>query len=279
MDKNKGTRGEGVHLHDESAPTLAELGISQAQSHRWQKIAGIPKKDFEAFIGGAQGAGKELTSISVLRFATVLVRSAKTRSAKPEKEPEEIFSVSERFHLLEGKLFSTVVADPPWQELGRRTHDLWNLPIPAMCSRNAHLYLWVTNKTMDQGFEMLRLWGFRYVTCLTWCKPSAEEGGTHYLSSTEHILFAVRGNLELRHREGTWFQWQWGSIHSEKPDRFYDMVMQCSPGPYAVLFSNKERPGWTCAKLDMKTVASLRQWQPTSNPGLPHATEQTRHAS
>src|SRR5712691_11771607 len=47
MEKNKGARGKGVHFRDESAPTLAELGISQVQSHRWQKIAGIPWREFE----------------------------------------------------------------------------------------------------------------------------------------------------------------------------------------------------------------------------------------
>src|SRR5229473_4862629 len=62
MEKNKGARGKGVRFHDESAPTLAELGISQAQSHRWQKIAGIPVREFEGFIRERKREGKELTS-------------------------------------------------------------------------------------------------------------------------------------------------------------------------------------------------------------------------
>jgi N6-adenosine-specific RNA methylase IME4 len=252
MEKNKGARGKGVRFHDESAPTLAELGISQAQSHRWQKIAGIPLRAFEEFLGARKQDQKELTSISVLRLANLL-----HRQMRPEQEIEELYEVLP--HPSPADLFSTVVVDPPWDLLGRRPEVLWKLPVPTMCARNAHVYLWVTNKTLEHGFELLRLWGFRYVTCLTWCK-SAVEGEPYYQSSTEHILFGIRGNLELTRNDiGTWFQWPWGSIHSEKPDRFYELVMSCSPGPYAVLFSKKQRPGWISVKLDFKTVTSMRQ--------------------
>jgi N6-adenosine-specific RNA methylase IME4 len=253
MEKNKGARGKGVRFHDESAPTLADLGITQAQSHRWQKIAGIPFRDFETFIAGTKQRGKELTSVSVLRLANEL-----KRPPRPGRKGADIDDRLAHVALPTGELFSTLVIDPPWDELGRRAEALWDLPIPAICAKNAHVYLCVTNKNLEQGFELLRLWGLRYASCLTWCKSSSEEG-PYYQSSTEHILFGVRGNLELtRNDVGTWFQWPWGSIHSEKPDRLYELVMSCSPGPYAVLFSRKHRPGWTGLRLDLKTVVSRR---------------------
>ena len=256
MEKNKGARGKGVRFHDESAPTLAELGISQAQSHRWQKIARIPWREFEAFLGTRKQESKELTSVAVLRFANQF------RTAAGEGDIQES---SLDAPPLAQELFSTVVVDPPWQLLGRRTEALWSLPIQALCAKNAHVYVWVTNKNLEQGLELLRLWGFRYGSCLTWCKP-AVEGGPYFRSSTEHILFGVRGNLELSRDDlGTWFQWPWGSIHSEKPDRFYDLVMSCSPGPYAVLFSSKQRPGWTNVKIDLKRVEAWRR-QSASRP-------------
>jgi N6-adenosine-specific RNA methylase IME4 len=237
---------------------LAELGISQAQSHRWQKIAGIPLREFEAFIGARKQDRKELTSISVLRLAQQL-----HRQVRQQQEIGKFDAALSQPTLALAELCSTVVVDPPWDLLGR-PELLSRLPIPAMCARNAHVYLWVTNKTLEQGFELLRLWGFRYATCLTWCKSAPEEG-PYYRSSTEHILFGIKGNLELTRQDTgtTWFQWPWGSIHSEKPDRFYELVMTCSPGPYAVLFSDKQRPGWTSLRLDLKTVTSMRQ-QPTS---------------
>jgi N6-adenosine-specific RNA methylase IME4 len=249
MEKNKGARGKGVRFRDESAPTLADLGISQVQSHRWQKIARIPMGDFEAFIGAKMSEGKELTSLSVLRLASELNRQTALERKVVQADqapPQRVFS--------SGELASTVVVDPPWDALGHRTEELLNLPIPTICARNAHLYLCVTNNSLEHGFELLRVWGFRYVNCLTWCK-AVLEGGFHYRSSTEHFLFGVRGNLELKRDDvGTWFQWPWGSIHREKPDRFYELVMSCSPGPYVVLFSKRQRPGWICSRLNVKTV-------------------------
>jgi N6-adenosine-specific RNA methylase IME4 len=256
MEMNKGARGKGVRFRDESAPTLAELGISQAQSHRWQKIAGIPMREFDSFISARKQSRKELTSISVLRLADDLNRPPSMRQPETGGLDEALLNqISSSVR----SVFNTVVVDPPWEQLGRHPEVLWKLPIPSMCAKNAHLYLWVTNKTLEQGFELLRLWGFRYTTCLTWCK-SQSEGGECFESSTEHILFAKRGNLQLsEHDVGTWFQWPWGSIHTEKPDRFYELVASCSPGPYAVLFSEKQRPGWTCVRLGFKTGTSTSQ--------------------
>ena len=42
--KNTGAMGIGtseVPLHDERTPTLADPGISEMQSHRWQKISSV----------------------------------------------------------------------------------------------------------------------------------------------------------------------------------------------------------------------------------------------
>jgi N6-adenosine-specific RNA methylase IME4 len=33
--------------------------------------------------------------------------------------------------------------------------------------------------------------------------------------------------------------------HSRKPDEQYDIIRQCSPGPFLELFARKRREGWT----------------------------------
>jgi N6-adenosine-specific RNA methylase IME4 len=33
--------------------------------------------------------------------------------------------------------------------------------------------------------------------------------------------------------------------HSRKPDEFYNLIEDCSPGPYLELFAREKRPGWT----------------------------------
>jgi N6-adenosine-specific RNA methylase IME4 len=48
----------------------------------------------------------------------------------------------------------------------------------------------------------------------------------------------------LRARVDTrWFTWPRGR-HSVKPDAFYDLVEQVSPGPYLELFARRQRLGW-----------------------------------
>ena len=41
----------------------------------------------------------------------------------------------------------------------------------------------------------------------------------------------------------SWFDAKMGE-HSEKPDEFYHIVKQLSPGPYVELFGRKKRRGW-----------------------------------
>jgi N6-adenosine-specific RNA methylase IME4 len=159
-----------------------------------------------------------------------------------------------------GQTFQTIVLDPPWDwgdegdvdqfGRGRPTYqtmpidELRDMPIADLATANAHIYLWITNRSLPKGFALLDAWGFRYVTALTWCKPSIGMGN-YFRGSTEHLLFGVRGSLPLIERNvGTWFEAPRGSRHSEKPSEFYQIVERCSPGPWLDVFSRSERPGW-----------------------------------
>jgi len=54
--------------HDDRL-NLADLGINQAQSKRWQKEAKVPEAEFEHYVRQADDMGEELTAAGLLRLA------------------------------------------------------------------------------------------------------------------------------------------------------------------------------------------------------------------
>ena len=156
--------------------------------------------------------------------------------------------------------YQTIVLDPPWDwgdegdqdQLGRSRptyatmsiDEIEALPIADLATQNAHIYLWITNRSLPKGFRLLEAWGFRYITMLTWVKPSFGMGN-YFRGSTEQVLFGVRGSLALLRRDvATHFNAARPGPHSGKPDEFYNLVETCSPGPWLELFSRQERNGW-----------------------------------
>jgi N6-adenosine-specific RNA methylase IME4 len=163
---------------------------------------------------------------------------------------------------LQAAKFSTIMIDPPWDwgdegdvdqfgrarpTYGTMTIDqLLNLPVGNYADEDSHIYLWITNRSLPKGFQLLEQWGFRYVTCITWKKPYFGMGN-YFRGQTEHLLFGVRGSLMLKRRDvGTIFDAPRGpNGHSSKPLEFYPLIESCSPGPYLELFARSERNDWT----------------------------------
>ena len=166
--------------------------------------------------------------------------------------------------------FSTVLADPPWRFSNRtgkvapehRRLDRYStmsleaimaLDVKGVAAPNAHLYLWVPNALLPEGLEVMKAWGFRYVSNIVWAKRRKDGGpdgrgvGFYFRNVTELLLFGVRGSMrtlqpgrsqvnmiETRKRE-----------HSRKPDEQYDLIQSCSPGAYLEMFARHPREGWT----------------------------------
>ena len=174
--------------------------------------------------------------------------------------------------------YTTIVADPPWAYTdavhggrvkaaqagltvkGRRgaaghyptltTDEIRVMPVMNLATADAHLYLWCTNAFVEEAHIVARAWGFRPNTLLTWVKPGMGMG-FHWRNNTEHVLFAVRGQLRtLRRDQRTAFEAPRGR-HSEKPEAFMALVEQMSPGPYLELFARTTRPGWTAWGRDV----------------------------
>lgn len=126
------------------------------------------------------------------------------------------------------------------------------LPVTQIAEDDAHLYLWTTNGFIVQAHEVAEAWGFRPVTVLTWTKvkPGTAEPsmktGYYFRGATEHVLFCVRGSLRLTAKRGVSTAFLHPRTpHSVKPDAFFALVEECSPGPYLEMFARRVRPGWS----------------------------------
>lgn len=169
--------------------------------------------------------------------------------------------------------YATIVADPPWDmpDSGKRTQaqnggwadpkwtgkrsiipyprmslqEIAALPVADLAEKDAHLYVWTTNRFLRDTFGIVEGWGFKPSTVLTWCKAPMGLGmGGAFTLTTEFILFARRGSLKpLERMDSTWWEWKRGP-HSKKPEAFLDIVERVSPAPRLEMFARRNRLGW-----------------------------------
>ena len=127
-----------------------------------------------------------------------------------------------------------------------------SLPVGDFAAPAAHLYVWTTNRFLEETFGILRAWGFKAKpVILTWGKTPMGLGfGGAYSSTSEFCLFSRRGGLKhLSREDSTWWAWRrpfenGHHVHSAKPEAFLDMVERVSPGPRLEMFSRRARLGW-----------------------------------
>jgi len=121
---------------------------------------------------------------------------------------------------------------------------------------NCHLYLWVTNNYLPDGIWLIEQLGFKYITCITWVKPSYGLG-RYFRGQTEQLLFARRGNgWKLRcdwtkkHDLATRLDAEGPKTargrrkHSAKPEEAYRLIKEASPDPRLDMFARRRRRGW-----------------------------------
>jgi len=171
------------------------------------------------------------------------------------------------------KRYRVLVIDPPWNQgkTGKRkvrpnqtttldypTMDkqaLLDLPVHRWADDRSFLWLWATNskdrKTgepiLKMAFDLMEAWGFTFYTMITWNKRTGPCPFGPYQITTEHVLFGYRGkavfNREHLGRMQTCFT-ETPTIHSAKPDSFYQQVAEHFEGPRLDVFARQLREGY-----------------------------------
>lgn len=168
-----------------------------------------------------------------------------------------------------GGPFSLIYADPPWRyeatgQSGSRlrienhyptmeVEDICALPVASICDDDAMLFMWVPSSLLEDGLQVLKAWGFKYVTQAVWFKNGGGnvdyQGGVFY-QSHESILVGRRGNgLPAPKPEN-----KVSSVivapreeHSKKPEKVYDVLETMYPefkDNFCELFARNTREGW-----------------------------------
>lgn len=179
--------------------------------------------------------------------------------------------------------FGAVLADPPWffrtrtEFVSRRdprhhykggvmsAAQITALPVGDYALPDAHLFLWVTGPCLEQAFEVIKAWGFRYSgVAFTWIKlkksfdpkqlrvlPTAD-GDFHVglgfttRKNSEFVLLARRGNARRNAKNIRELILAPRREHSRKPAEVRERIERYCSGPYLDLFARESRLGWTC---------------------------------
>lgn len=164
----------------------------------------------------------------------------------------------------------TVLADPPWEFRNRgvagspnRGPDLHHyeslplenikaLPVQSVVARDSFLFLWCPAALLPDGLDVIKAWGFRYVTTFPWLKvrldgqPDASGPGQHMRNVWEPLLFARRGKGRTKDRSQPGIIATKKQQHSRKPEAQYEFIERAAHGPYLELFGRGiARVGWT----------------------------------
>lgn len=267
---DKGKRGGDRKSNAAKSSPRAGLDFPKQRAAEFRKLAppskggGLTDAAFESYIADKLAGGEQPSQAQLLRQIKEAQRQARRDAnlAKVKATAQD----ADRPQVSAAR-YATIVADPPWSPESANAQDAYGrsrgtyatlgeaeiaaltvdgVPVAQLADEDAHLYLWAINRTLEPAFRILEAWGFRFVTILTWCKPSIGMGN-YFRNNTEHVLFGVKGQQPLKVKNrGTWFEAKRGPAgHSSKPPEFYDLVDACSPGPVLELFSRVERPGWT----------------------------------
>jgi N6-adenosine-specific RNA methylase IME4 len=255
-----GERRGGDQTSDErSLPSNADLGITDKQSHLWQRLAGMSDEAFAERLKEAQRVA--WSSID----KTPAERQAEKRERREERERE----LGARQLAYPDKIYGLILCDDEWdhevwsRETGMDRHAANHYPTAgdAHTAEEIHertkrrltpaddcvLAMWTTNQHLAVAVELMALRGFRYVTNYCWGKDKI---GLGYWNRERHelLLIGIRGAPPAP-ASGT----QWDSLvmapraeHSAKPECFLEMLEEYFPTLPKIEINRRGPPrsGW-----------------------------------
>lgn len=123
--------------------------------------------------------------------------------------------------------------------------QICNIPIREIADNDAALFLWVPTPLLDQGFVVLKAWGFKYKTTLYWHKIGRKGLGFWFSGDVENCLLAIRGKIKAFRCQKSNLVAVTPQEHSRKPAEITNLIEPYCPEPRLEVFCRgTPRPGW-----------------------------------
>jgi len=238
-DRGKSNCSRGEQLNAE--------GISRKRAVECQKMSVLEKSgDLERYTKACNQAKTAPTKRGALTIAglpkserTSVLTQIKAGASATEAKREVLAARAIEAGKLPDTKYRVVYADPPW-DYGNsmppgttvprdyypsmKLSAICELPVREMIEDNAVLFLWTTSPHLEESFEVIRAWGFRYKSSFVWDKVAHNMG--HYNSVRhEFLLVCVRGSCQPDVRK------LFDSVlteerteHSRKPEVFREII-------------------------------------------------------
>lgn len=160
------------------------------------------------------------------------------------------------------KKYNIIYADPPWSYGDKqnsscrggaikhyqtmKTSEICLLPIKNIIKENSVLFLWVTSPLLEECFEVIKSWGFKYKASFVWDKVLHNMG--HYNSVRhEFLLICTKGSFtpQVKKLFNSVQRIERTKKHSQKPEEFRNIIDTLYPtGERIELFARQYADGW-----------------------------------
>jgi N6-adenosine-specific RNA methylase IME4 len=255
-DRDRGKGGDRKSRSPAATVKLEDLSVTKSQSSRWQRLAAMEEPAFESRVDAAKRK-----AVNVLDGAGR--RTRQEMHAEDEARVKQLRPIDGTFLtlLIDAPLESDWFSPTARKQVGYATmtpKQLFALPVPQWAAEQCHLYWCSPNNFLPLSCKLVEHYGFAHKTLITWRKPHWGQG-SYFRNQTEHVLFAVKGDLRTRvDNIPTIFDAPLGE-HSEKPEALYEIIRKASYLPAGEAFQRKPRDGFV-------NLYELRRVSATSAP-------------
>jgi N6-adenosine-specific RNA methylase IME4 len=257
----KGGKAGGVGRKKNSLEDTAASKLSERSRRSVSKAAKVSERKVRAVAELEKKLGAKLGAKIVDQIVAGEVTPPEINTKlRREERLERIQQMAAPSPLPQDQKYPVIYADPPWRYEYVETEsraienqyptmelaEICALPVAALATEHAVLFLWVSNPKLEEGMAVIKAWGFQYRTCMAWVK---DRPGMGYYVRQQHelLLIAKRGEppMPLPANRPASVITAPRLKHSAKPVEFCEAIERMYPElPKIELFSRAPRDGW-----------------------------------